>query len=286
LDILGDSCDEALDSRTFARWKSQKSTAEMNAPDIGQQFLKEWLYPLKKQTGNIIIMLDEFQRVLELDTIDGAVSGLLKHIAENNLLTVVFCVRSLASLPTEYTVFNSIRPLHIAQLDDNGIEELLGLPERLFGHRYSTAAKRRLKQLTGGHPYYLQVAHVVLAERLNAEKTNFLREANHIDETTIYKILERLETHFRTEWMHLSDIERRIILELVHGRFTLSEAELFDRICKSKDDHSKEFTAALNNLKEVMQIISATGQQYAIKIGLWSRWVRNQSAVELMQKRR
>ncbi len=286
LNILGDSCDEALNRPTFSRWKSQKSSAEMNAPDIGQRFLKEWLYPLKQQAGNIIIMLDEFHHLLELETIDGSVSGLLKHIVENRLLTIVFCVRSLASLPTEHTAFNSITPLHIGQLDDHGIEELLELPERLFGHRYSTAAKRRLKQLTGGHPYYLQVAHVVLAERLNAEKTNFLREAAHIDEAAIYKILERLETHFRTEWMHLSEIERRIILELVHGRFALSEVELFDRVCRGKDDHSKEFTAALNNLKEVMQIISTTDQQYAMKIGLWSHWVRNQSAVELMQKRR
>lgn len=282
LKILGNSCDEALDSQNFSRWKSQKSTAEMNAPDIGQRFLKEWLYPLKQQTGNIIIMFDEFQHIL--NTIDDSISGLLKHIVENRLLTVVFCVRSLASLPAEHTVFNSIRPLHIAQLDDYGIEELLGLPERLFGHRYSTAARRRLKQLTGGHPYYLQVTHVVMAERLNAEKTNFLREAVHIDDEAIHKILERLETHFRTEWMYLSGIERQIILELVHGRFTLSEVELFDRVCSGKDDLSKEFTAALHNLKEVMQIISAADQQYAMKIGLWNRWVRSKSTAELLNK--
>jgi len=282
LNILGDTCDEALDSRTFSRWKSQRSIPEMNAPDIGQRFLKEWLYPMRRQTENIIIMFDEFQHILE--NIDNSASGLLKHIAENRLLTFVFCVRSLAALPVERTVFNSLRPFPIGPLDDDGIEELLQLPERLFGHRYSSAAKRRLKQLTGGHPFFLQVAHVVLAERLNAERTNFLREAAHIDDTAIDKILERLENHFRTEWVHLPGIERRIILELVHGRFALSEGDLFDRVCKGRDDRSKEFTAALNNLKETMQIVSITDQLCSMKIGLWSLWVRNQSAVELLQK--
>jgi hypothetical protein len=283
LNILGESCDKALDSRTFSQWKSQQSTKEMNAADIGQRFLQEWLYPLNQEKGNIIIMFDEFQHII--DTIDESTAGLLKHIVENSLLTFVFCVRTKASLPAEHRVFNSIRPLHLGQLEEDGIEELLTLPERLFGHRYSTAAKRRLKQLTGGHPYYLQVAHAVLAERLNAEKSNFLRETPHIDETTIYKILERLESHFRTEWMHLSGIERRIILELVHGRYTLSEAELFDRVYRGKNDLGKEFTAALYNLKDIMQIISITDQQYAVNLGLWSHWVRSQSPVELLQKK-
>jgi hypothetical protein len=194
----------------------------------------------KLKDRKLVLMFDEFEELhkrVEDGKIDqDALSFLRSVMLENNRIVFIFVgTHQLAEIMGQYwsVLFNIALHKKMDTLSRKDTFNLVAKPVERYNMGYQDNAKEYIFQITGGHPYFIQLVCLELVDYHNSTMKSRI-EIGDID-IILEKILERGYYHFRFVWEQSEKDEKIFLVAL---------AEL--------ENASKESTnkALLSNIKK------------------------------------
>jgi tetratricopeptide (TPR) repeat protein len=165
----------------------------------------------------IVLILDEAERLLELGS---QVMGILRAtlISNREVVAIIAGTSQLVKMPEDIfnsPLFNIFTVLSLKPLSREDTESLITEPSKQAGVRYESDALKRIFELSGGIPFYVQAIGYQLIELANQEskETIDVEDVNKI----IPEIFERLSNAFQWSLHQLGDKERTILATIASG---------------------------------------------------------------------
>lgn len=139
-------------------------TREQIEPDPFTRF-EEWLDAVEEVLGDnlALLMFDEFEvleRVLEKERFDEeVVLGMMRHLIQHRPRFKVLLSGShtLEEFQRWSSYLINVQVIHIGYLHEDEARQLVEAPVRDFALRYKPEASQRVLDLTGGHPFLVQL---------------------------------------------------------------------------------------------------------------------------------
>lgn len=218
----------------------------------------------------------------------------MRHLMQHSEgLSFIFVgTRRLEEMSADYwsVLFNVALYQKIGFLDEAAMTRLITEPVRP-NLVYDDLALAKIRRVTAGHPYFLQLVCYTLVKQANS------RRASYITISDVNAALEEMirlgEVHFAYLWQRSSFAERALLTAVAR----LMDAE---RLFRPEDlmDYLEQYgieleptavTTALNSLVEreiLAEVAEEVMSQYELKIGLVGLWVaRNKSLSKLHAER-
>ena len=232
---------------------------------------------------HLLLMFDEFeelQKRVEDGKLEPEIFPFLRNLMQHEeYLDFVFAgTHKLEELGAEYwsILFNIAAYKKITFLSPEDARKLISGP--VAPHiEYDPLAIERIIDVTGGHPYFLQVICHELVSYHNETQRSYLT-ANDVEEV-LDRIVERGEAHFKFIWAEANPIERAALLALSDILET-AEAATADQVQALLDKRAVDLNGStlpgvLANL-EMGDILTRSGPRsnlYRFKIDLIRRWI-------------
>jgi hypothetical protein len=111
--------------------------------------------------------------------------------------------------------FNVFSPVLLKGLAPEETIDLIVKPAAETGVQYAPPAVARIRELSGGKPFYIQVICCTVFERLLKDRNTTYVTAGLV-ESCIDGVLDRLGEHFVAFWSNLTDFQKEYLLSIVH----------------------------------------------------------------------
>jgi hypothetical protein len=274
----------------LAEWQMDPTT------HFQRRFLPEVRSLLPDET-TLLLVFDEFEAFENL--VNDAILPptfftYMRHLMQHSQgLSFIFVgTRRLEEMSANYwsVLFNIALYQKIGFLNEAATTRLITEPVRP-NLVYDDLALAKIRRVTAGHPYFLQLVCYTLVKQANA------RRASYITISDVNAALEEMmrlgEVHFAYLWQRSSFAERALLTavsRLVDGERLFHPEELLQYLQQyGLELGPTALTAALNSLVEreiLAEVAEEVTSQYRLKIGLVGLWVaQNKSLSKLHAER-
>jgi hypothetical protein len=165
----------------------------------------------------------------------------------------------------------------ISFLDNAATEQLITQP--VMGYfRYDPLALEKIKQVTGGHPYFTQLLCRKLVDYRNERRLNYIN-VQHVNEV-IDAVVEEGEINIAYIWQG-SSLEERLFLVALNETIQLEGAASVTDVDKflRRKDIATDISAAMKHLEARDVIIEQDGRcEFAID--LFRHWIEGNYNLE------
>ncbi len=253
--------------------------ADTGAADSPEFFTQTFLPQARQALGErrLLFLLDEFEELeqrVASGLLGGEVFGFLRHTVQHQpqLAWVFVGTNGLADLPPTHWsgLFSGAAHRRVGLLDPSNARRLIVEPVQGFLD-YDDLALDKLLQLSGGHPYFLQVLCHALV--LDANRSQQVIVAGEDVEAAAPKALEMAEAHLLALWRALSPAEMavaRAAARLLDARQPVTAETLTPRLPVEPGETIGETLTAL----EGQGVLALDGQgSYRFVLDLQRRWV-------------
>ncbi|MBE2221677.1 MAG: AAA family ATPase [Anaerolineae bacterium] len=261
-----------------------------------RRFLPKVRQLLPKGT-TLLLVFDEFEAFESLVR-DGLLPPTfftyIRHLMQHSEgLSFIFVgTRRLEEMTADYwsVLFNIALYEKIGYLDEESIARLIREPVDPY-LIYDDLALDKIRRVTAGHPYFLQLVCYTLVKRANAQRSTYVTISDvnaALDEMMLLG-----EVHFAYIWQRSSFAEKAMLTAVAH----LMEV---DRLCHPEDLMQyletygislkpTEVTTALNSLtqREILAEVSeGVTTLYELKTGLIGLWVAKYKSLSKLHAER
>jgi outer membrane protein assembly factor BamB len=279
-----------IDVPELADWQTDPTT------HFQRRFLPQVRSLLPAET-TLLLVFDEFEAFENLvndQILPPTFFTYMRHMMQHSEgLSFIFVgTRRLEEMSADYwsVLFNVALYQKIGFLDEEAMTRLITEPVRP-NLVYDDLALAKIRRVTAGHPYFLQLVCYTLVKQANS------RRASYITISDVNAALEEMmrlgEVHFAYLWQRSSFAERALLTAVAR----LMDAKTLFRpedLLQYLEQYGIELeptavTAALNSLVEreiLAEVAEDRSSQYELKIGLVGLWVaRNKSLSKLHAER-
>ncbi|MCB8985040.1 MAG: PQQ-binding-like beta-propeller repeat protein [Ardenticatenaceae bacterium] len=232
----------------------------------------------------MLLVFDEFEAFENLVN-DGILPPTfftyMRHLMQHSQdLSFLFVgTRHLEEMSADYwsVLFNMALYQKIGFLDEQAMTHLITDPV-LPNLVYDDLALDKIRRVTAGHPYFLQLVCYTLVKQANSRRSSYVTISDV--NAALDEMMRLGEVHFAYMWQRSSFAERALLTAVSH----LMDVEMIFRaedLMQYLETYGisltpTEVTAALNTLveREILAEASAgVTTQYELKIGLVGLWV-------------
>ncbi len=258
-------------------WPPQES-APADSPDF---FTRTFLPQARAALGTrrLVFLLDEFEELeqrVQSGLLGGEVFGFLRHTVQHEagLGWIFVGTNALAELPPAHWsgLFSGAAHRRVGRLDGVNARRLIVEPVQGFLD-YDDLALDKLLQLSGGHPYFLQVLCHALV--LAANRSQRVIVATEDVEAAAPKAMEMAEAHLLALWRELAPAEAAVaqaVARLIDAREPATPQNLAPLLPAEERETVEETLAGLLR-SGVLAIDNARGG-YGFVLDLQRRWCR------------
>ncbi|MCB0174040.1 MAG: AAA-like domain-containing protein [Anaerolineae bacterium] len=276
--------------------KSQFFVADREYYEIFDAWLDRVEEELERRDTQIVILVDEFEKLLGRRFDSGEknaqlIEELLQHLrsmmlTRKRLNWIITGSWSLVTKQREYfsSLFGMALSHWIGYLERNDAMALIQTPVQDF-LSYDQAAIERILQLTGGHPYHIQIMCDELFNRAR-EFSNRQITVSDVDRVIEYTLKQVTETNFRMVWASLRNpISRKVlasIAEAMRDPFTpVYTGEVFRFLRRRSPSLSEDSFFAVLDIddgelvrRELIQLHEVEPDRVRIRSELLYSWLR------------
>ncbi len=257
-------------------WPPESSGVAESPEFFTQTFLPQARQALGER--RLLFLLDEFEELeqrVASGLLGGEVFGFLRHTVQHEpqLAWVFVGTNGLADLPPAHWsgLFSGAAHRRVGLLDPSNARRLIVEPVQGFLD-YDDLALDKILQLTGGHPYFLQVLCHGLV--LDANRGQQVIVATEDVEAAAPKALEMAEAHLLALWRALSPAQMavaRSAARLLDARQPVTAQTLVPLLPAEQQETTAEVLTAL-----VGQGVLAVDEQrsHRFLLDLQRRWIR------------
>jgi len=264
--------------------------------DPARLFQREFLPAVRRllpPEATLLLVFDEFE-AFESMVADGILPRTffpyMRHLMQHSTgLGFVFVgTRRLEEMSADYwsVLFNIALYRKIDFLSEPATVHLICEP--VAPHIvYDDLALDKIKRVTAGHPYFLQLVCYTLVKQANQQKTGYVTISDV--NVALDEMLRLGEVHFAYLWQRSSHAERALLTAAAHlmDRNEPLRPEVFIEYLQSYSIEldPMQMTEGLNSLvaRDIMREVTEEGKAlYELRIGLVGLWVaRNKSLSRL-----
>lgn len=267
-------------------------------------FERDYLAQVQDALGDrtLLLLMDEFEELemrVRAGRLDPTVFSYLRHLMQHTQRVAFAFVGThrLEEMTTDYwsVLFNIALYRHVGYLDENSARRLIIEPVQPYNMAYDDLALHRMWQVTGGHPYFLQLLCYSLVNAHNRAGRSYTT-VDDVDQA-LEEILTLGSAHFSFLWETSSARERATLAVLTRLLSRLGQATWPKLGATASDvavllaEHNltldpREVSAALHSLtaREILQEIPGDVERYVFKVGLVALWIERfkslQSVIE------
>lgn len=255
--------------------------ANTGAADSPEFFAQTFLPQARQALGGrrLLFLLDEFEELeqrVASGLLGGEVFGFLRHTVQHQpqLAWLFVGTNTLADLPPAHWsgLFSGAAHRRVGLLDPPNARRLVVEPVQGFLD-YDDLALDKILQLSGGHPYFLQVLCHALV--LTANRSQQVIVAAEDVEAAAPKALEMAEAHLLALWRELAPAEAAVaqaVARLIDGREPATPQNLAPLLPTEEGETVDETLAGLLR-RGVLAMDNARGG-YGFVLDLQRRWYR------------
>lgn len=274
----------------LAEWQADPTT------HFQRRFLPQ-IRSLLPAGTTLLLVFDEFEAFENLvndKILPPTFFTYMRHLMQHSEgLSFIFVgTRRLEQMSADYwsVLFNVALYQKIGFLDEAAMTRLITEPVRP-NLVYDDLALAKIRRVTAGHPYFLQLVCYTLVKQANS------RRASYVTISDVNAALEEMirlgEVHFAYLWQRSSFAERALltaVARLTNGDKLFRPEDLMAFLGQYGIElEPTAVTAALNSLVEreiLAEVAEEVTSQYELKIGLVGLWVaRNKSLSRLHAER-
>jgi HEAT repeat protein len=273
---IADRCREAVGAP--AAWLP--SAAEL-AADLG--VLPRFLERLTRAGDKrLLVMLDEFddlEQKVRSGLLPDSVFAYLRHLIQHSprIAFLLSGTHRLEELGEDYWsfLFNLAIYRKVGRIESSAAHEGVVQPMAQAGIACDGLAAYRIWELSGGHPYFLQLMGHYLVSRCQRLNRPYL--TYDVIEGCVDEIIEWGETHLRYLWEQPDAVERALLAAIAPcGRGGATSALIADSLRAHGCELSgAAVTLALEGLVE-KDLVTRTGQavpRHKLSMGIFGAWI-------------
>lgn len=278
-------------------WKElSRKNIKIAEPDEGtflgnSAYFRDFLQKVIQRLGQVrlMLMLDEFEAVhdrIREEKIDRDALSFLQDMMQHKKIDIIFSGTHLR----EYMESDGLKIPTILYHKINGLkkheaEALICEPVKEY-IQYDFSAVEKILEMTGGHPYFIQL---VCYNLINHQKK---KGKNYVTVEDVEKALDIVVTtgtaHIEYLWDNMDKTEQIVLLALKNV-LSLQKLSTASAIVTHLKKHSFEITE--QNVKSILEkfldeeIIEQTANYYQFKIGLIKLWCEKNTGAHDMEVR-
>jgi outer membrane protein assembly factor BamB len=245
----------------------------------------------------LVLVFDEFEAFENLvndNILPPTFFTYMRHLMQHSVdLSFIFVgTRHLEEMSADYwsVLFNIALYQKIGFLDDDAMTHLIADPvaPNLV---YDDLALDKIRRVTAGHPYFLQLVCYTLVKQANSRRSSYVTISDV--NAALDEMMRLGEVHFAYLWQRSSFAEKALLTAVSH----LKDVEMLFRPedlmaylgVYGIDLAPTEVTAALNSLVEreiLAEAFAGITTQYELKIGLVGLWVAQHKSLSKLHAER
>jgi tetratricopeptide (TPR) repeat protein len=242
--------------------------------ELDTHIIRKFALQLKQLKIRLLLLLDEFEYVSHNSELDRSFFGGLRNLISSNLLVsaIIASRKQLTEIErlipgfdiTTSPLFNVFTTLNIGVFHNNDARTLCNTYLQGTTVKFTDDDFKFLFELTGYHPFFLQMASFYLYEEYERNpKVNI----NEKEKSVIKSFSDQCNPHFEFYWSQCSDTEK-----IVLGIFATADRE--NKKIYSKEKQAK-FSSAHQSLINKALLIPSPGNrdEYRIVSSAFSTWI-------------
>jgi hypothetical protein len=249
-------------------------------------FKNRFLREVRRKIGDrhLLLMIDEFEVIeenIKRGVLDVGLLDYFRNLMQHspNLDFIFAGTHKIEEMVRDYwsVFFNLALYKKISFLDNAATEQLITQP--VMGYfQYDQYAMEKIKQVTGGHPYFTQLLCRKLVDYRNERRLNYIN-FQHVNDV-IDAVVEEGEINIAYIWQG-SSLEERLFLVALNETIQLEGAASVtdvDKFLKRKDI-ATDISAAMKHLEARDVIIEQDGR-CEFTIDLFRHWIEENYNLE------
>jgi hypothetical protein len=243
----------------------------VNYQSVNNFILMDFFDCLKKENKQIVLLLDEFERVTRNSNFDTDFFQNLRFLAiHKNLTLITSSQKNLLELThspelSSSPFFNIFSVIHLGLMNESDTKDLLDTYLESSQYKFSLFDINALEANTGWHPFFFQMGCNYLFDAYlrgysGEKRFVFIEE----------KIQEQAELHYKYFWVNSTDKEKIVLTILA---FTNPEASKTDLGQKQLDTTFKDENKTIFDGLYRRCLLKRIGNDYYLVNRTFAKWI-------------